>query len=199
MGIQAHSVSNKIITRHAPVTCHGAFIHCSSTQKQAAPWYDKTRSHIWAHIYAQIPQVLILKCRKSLEKCIRQGTWEGIHSFCALSRCTTLLTPWHVHQPSNSRNSVVEGVLRRFHQSYLIRIKDASIILISQEISRILGAECQKWGTKTKYLSLFYYSLLLRSGTEEQQVYLFFYFFNFKIFNSYVCSQTWTPLPPPSP
>ena len=31
-------------------------------------------------------------------------------------------------------------------------------------------------------------------------IYLFiFYFFNFKIFNSYMCSQTWTPLPPPSP
>ena len=26
--------------------------------------------HICAHIYAQISQVLILKCRKSLEKCI---------------------------------------------------------------------------------------------------------------------------------
>ena len=29
--------------------------------------------------------------------------------------------------------------------------------------------------------------------------FLVFYFFNFKIFNSYMCSQTWTPLPPPSP
>ena len=28
---------------------------------------------------------------------------------------------------------------------------------------------------------------------------LFFYFLNFKIFNSYKRSQTWTPLPPPSP
>ena len=27
----------------------------------------------------------------------------------------------------------------------------------------------------------------------------FFYFLNFKIFNSYMRSQTWTPLPPPSP
>ena len=26
-----------------------------------------------------------------------------------------------------------------------------------------------------------------------------FFFFNFKIFNSYMRSQTWTPLPPPSP
>ena len=26
-----------------------------------------------------------------------------------------------------------------------------------------------------------------------------FYFLNFKIFNSYMHSQTWTPLPPPSP
>ena len=29
--------------------------------------------------------------------------------------------------------------------------------------------------------------------------YLIFYFLNFKIFNSYMRSQTWTPLPPPSP
>ena len=29
--------------------------------------------------------------------------------------------------------------------------------------------------------------------------YLFIYFLNFKIFNSYMRSQTWTPLPPPSP
>ena len=28
---------------------------------------------------------------------------------------------------------------------------------------------------------------------------IFFYFLNFKIFNSYMHSQTWTPLPPPSP
>ena len=28
---------------------------------------------------------------------------------------------------------------------------------------------------------------------------LSFFFFNFKIFNSYMCSQTWTPLPHPSP
>ena len=28
---------------------------------------------------------------------------------------------------------------------------------------------------------------------------IFFYFLNFKIFNSYMRSQTWTPLPPPSP
>ena len=28
---------------------------------------------------------------------------------------------------------------------------------------------------------------------------IFFYFLNLKIFNSYMCSQTWTPLPPPSP
>ena len=27
----------------------------------------------------------------------------------------------------------------------------------------------------------------------------FFFFLNFKIFNSYMRSQTWTPLPPPSP
>jgi len=54
--------------------------------------------------------------------------------------------------------------------SYLIRIKVVSITLISQEISRILGAGCQEWGTKTKYLFLLYYSLLLRNGTEEQQV-----------------------------
>ena len=29
--------------------------------------------------------------------------------------------------------------------------------------------------------------------------FLVFYFLNFKIFNSYMRSQTWTPLPPPSP
>ena len=29
--------------------------------------------------------------------------------------------------------------------------------------------------------------------------FLVFYFLNFKIFNSYMHSQTWTPLPPPSP
>ena len=29
--------------------------------------------------------------------------------------------------------------------------------------------------------------------------FIFFYFLNFKIFNSYMRSQTWTPLPPPSP
>ena len=29
--------------------------------------------------------------------------------------------------------------------------------------------------------------------------FLVFYFLNFKIFNSYIHSQTWTPLPPPSP
>ena len=29
--------------------------------------------------------------------------------------------------------------------------------------------------------------------------FLYFYFLNFKIFNSYMRSQTWTPLPPPSP
>ena len=28
---------------------------------------------------------------------------------------------------------------------------------------------------------------------------IFYFFFNFKIFNSYMRSQTWTPLPPPSP
>ena len=43
---------------------------------------------------------------------------------------------------------------------------------------------------------------------QKHQVFFFFYFFlffnffyflNFKIFNSYMRSQTWTPLPPPSP
>ena len=29
--------------------------------------------------------------------------------------------------------------------------------------------------------------------------FFYYYFFNFKIFNSYMRSQTWTPLPPPSP
>ena len=29
--------------------------------------------------------------------------------------------------------------------------------------------------------------------------FILFYFLNFKIFNSYMRSQTWTPLPPPSP
>ena len=29
--------------------------------------------------------------------------------------------------------------------------------------------------------------------------FFFYFFFNFKIFNSYMRSQTWTPLPPPSP
>ena len=30
-------------------------------------------------------------------------------------------------------------------------------------------------------------------------LFLFLFFFNFKIFNSHMRSQTWTPLPPPSP
>ena len=30
-------------------------------------------------------------------------------------------------------------------------------------------------------------------------IFIYFLFFNFKIFNSYMRSQTWTPLPPPSP
>ena len=30
-------------------------------------------------------------------------------------------------------------------------------------------------------------------------IFYFLFFFNFKIFNSYMRSQTWTPLPPPSP
>ena len=30
-------------------------------------------------------------------------------------------------------------------------------------------------------------------------LFFYFYFLNFKIFNSYMRSQTWTPLPPPSP
>ena len=39
-------------------------------------------------------------------------------------------------------------------------------------------------------------------GKVTSLLFIFFYFFiflNFKIFNSYMRSQTWTPLPPPSP
>ena len=48
------------------------------------------------------------------------------------------------------------------------------------------------------------YSLYPSNGEGLDSVWLYFflffiYFFNFKIFNSYMHSQTWTPLPPPSP
>ena len=47
--------------------------------------------------------------------------------------------------------------------------------------------ESPTFGSSRKFITLFFFN------------FIFFYFLNFKIFNSYMHSQTWTPLPPPSP
>ena len=66
--------------------------------------------------------------------------------------------------------------------------------LVSQSITLMVHTS---WDSRS------FYSLPLESGLHLWLAFLFFflvfYFLNFKIFNSYMRSQTWTPLPPPSP
>ena len=59
--------------------------------------------------------------------------------------------------------------------------------------SRALG-----WKEALQWIS-FYFLFFIFFNFYYFFLFLVFYFLNFKIFNSYMHSQTWTPLPPPSP
>ena len=63
--------------------------------------------------------------------------------------------------------------------------------LVCVFIFLLVNFEAQKF----YFIYLFIYLLLAK----QCLCFLVFYFLNFKIFNSYMRYQTWTPLPPPSP
>ena len=78
---------------------------------------------------------------------------------------------------------------------YILKISRNWILLkipICRETNHVTGNVCKETVRQT----------LTHINCNKLAIFLFFYFFyflNFKIFNSYMRSQTWTPLPPPSP
>lgn len=68
----------------------------------------------------------------------------------------------HVFHHLVALQNLCLGILLRFHESCLIKRVDAPLILITQEILRVLGAMCQELETKSVYL----YFIMLQPYTE---------------------------------